>query len=149
MSKANTFLVEGWPNVAATCADVLAYRESLEENCSALSTIKKGKSPSGQKLLDYFPEAPINQYRQRTETVFGQATNDYPKTANSDVVVITFRSSKESREWGPVMGTWSRDQRQGNRERSVTEKNVMGTKAFFPNLAIIFIVVIQIPIWGV
>ncbi|MEB2776827.1 malate dehydrogenase [Algoriphagus sp. D3-2-R+10] len=73
--------VVGAGNVGATCADVLAYREIAEE--IVLIDIKEGVAEG--KALDIFQKAPINQYDSRT---IG-STNDYSKTANSDVVVIT------------------------------------------------------------
>lgn len=73
--------VVGAGNVGATCADVLAYREIAQE--IVLIDIKEGVAEG--KALDIFQKAPINQYDSRT---IG-CTNDYTKTANSDVVVIT------------------------------------------------------------
>ncbi|UZD22164.1 malate dehydrogenase [Algoriphagus halophytocola] len=73
--------VVGAGNVGATCADVLAYREIAEE--IVLLDIKEGVAEG--KALDIFQKAPINQYDSRTTG----STNDYSKTANSDVVVIT------------------------------------------------------------
>lgn len=73
--------VVGAGNVGATCADVLAYREVAEE--IVLIDIKEGIAEG--KALDIWQKAPINQYDSRT---LG-STNDYSKTANSDVVVIT------------------------------------------------------------
>ncbi|RAI85767.1 malate dehydrogenase [Algoriphagus yeomjeoni] len=73
--------VVGAGNVGATCADVLAYREIAEE--IVLIDIKEGVAEG--KALDIFQKAPINQYDSRTTG----STNDYTKTANSDVVVIT------------------------------------------------------------
>ncbi|GHB32831.1 malate dehydrogenase [Mongoliitalea lutea] len=73
--------VVGAGNVGATCADVLAYREIAEE--IVLLDIKEGMAEG--KALDIWQKAPINQYDSRTVG----STNDYSKTANSDVVVIT------------------------------------------------------------
>jgi malate dehydrogenase len=73
--------VVGAGNVGATCADVLAYREVAEE--IVLIDIKEGIAEG--KALDIWQKAPINQYDSRTVG----STNDYSKTANSDVVVIT------------------------------------------------------------
>lgn len=73
--------VVGAGNVGATCADVLAYREIANE--IVLLDIKEGFAEG--KALDIWQKAPINQYDSKT---IG-ATNDYSKTANSDVVVIT------------------------------------------------------------
>ncbi|MDX5418300.1 MAG: malate dehydrogenase, partial [Hymenobacteraceae bacterium] len=71
----------GAGNVGATCADVLAYREIANE--VVLVDIKEGFAEG--KALDIWQKAPINLYDTRTVGV----TNDYSKTAGSDVVVIT------------------------------------------------------------
>lgn len=73
--------VVGAGNVGATCADVLAYREIANE--VILIDIKEGVAEG--KALDILQKAPINLYDTRTYGV----TNDYSKTAGSDVVVIT------------------------------------------------------------
>ncbi len=73
--------VVGAGNVGATCADVLAYREIVNE--VVLLDIKEGVAEG--KALDIWQKAPITQYDTKTTGV----TNDYSKTANSDVVVIT------------------------------------------------------------
>ncbi|MGC4022104.1 MAG: malate dehydrogenase [Cyclobacteriaceae bacterium] len=73
--------VVGAGNVGATCADVLAYREVANE--IVLVDIKEGLAEG--KALDIWQKAPINLYDSRT---IG-STNDYSKSANSDVVVIT------------------------------------------------------------
>jgi malate dehydrogenase len=73
--------VVGAGNVGATCADVLAYREVGNE--VVLLDIKEGLAEG--KALDIWQKAPIDLYDTRTVG----ATNDYARTANSDVVVIT------------------------------------------------------------
>jgi malate dehydrogenase len=73
--------VVGAGNVGATCADVLAYREIA--NQIVLIDIKEGLAEG--KSLDIWQKAPIDLYDSRT---IG-STNDYSKTAGSDVVVIT------------------------------------------------------------
>jgi malate dehydrogenase len=73
--------VVGAGNVGATCADVLAYREVANE--IVLVDIKEGLAEG--KALDVWQKAPIDLYDSRTIGV----TNDYAKTAGSDVVVIT------------------------------------------------------------
>lgn len=73
--------VVGAGNVGATCADVLAYREVA--NDIVLIDIKEGLAEG--KSLDIWQKAPIDLYDSRTTG----ATNDYSRTANSDVVVIT------------------------------------------------------------
>lgn len=73
--------VVGAGNVGATCADVLAYREVANE--IVLVDIKEGLAEG--KSLDIWQKAPIDLYDSRTIGV----TNDYARTANSNVVVIT------------------------------------------------------------
>lgn len=73
--------VVGAGNVGATCADVLAYREVGNE--IVLVDIKEGLAEG--KALDIWQKSPIDLYDSRT---IG-ATNDYSKSAGSDVVVIT------------------------------------------------------------
>lgn len=73
--------VVGAGNVGATCADTLAMREVANE--IILLDIKEGVAEG--KALDIWQKAPINLYDSRTVGV----TNDYTKTADSDVVVIT------------------------------------------------------------
>jgi malate dehydrogenase len=73
--------VVGAGNVGATCADVLAFKEIV--NKIVLVDIKEGLSEG--KSLDIFQKAPINLY----DTKIIGSTNDYSKTKNSDVVVIT------------------------------------------------------------
>lgn len=73
--------VVGAGNVGATCADVLAYREVANE--VVLLDIKEGIAEG--KSLDIWQKSPIDLYDTR---IVG-TTNDYSKSANSDVVVIT------------------------------------------------------------
>ena len=73
--------VVGAGNVGATCADVLAQREIANE--IVLLDIKEGFAEG--KALDIWQTSPIKLYDSRT---IG-STNDYSKTADSDVVVIT------------------------------------------------------------
>src|SRR5882757_1304489 len=73
--------VVGAGNVGATCADVLAYKEIA--NDIVLVDIKEGLAEG--KSLDIWQKAPIDLYDTRT---IG-STNDYTKSAKSDVVVIT------------------------------------------------------------
>ncbi len=73
--------VVGAGNVGATCANVLATREVANE--VVLLDIKEGFAEG--KALDIWETAPINLYDTRTVGV----TNDYVRTAGSDVVVIT------------------------------------------------------------
>lgn len=73
--------VVGAGNVGATCADVLAQREIANE--IVLVDIKEGFAEG--KALDIWETSPINLYDSRTVG----STNDYSKTAGSDVVVIT------------------------------------------------------------
>ena len=73
--------VVGAGNVGATCANVLASREVCNE--VVLLDIKEGFAEG--KALDIWQTSPINMYDTRTVG----STNDYTKTAGSDVVVIT------------------------------------------------------------
>ncbi len=73
--------VIGAGNVGATVADVLAYREVANE--VVLLDIKEGVAEG--KALDIWEKSPINLYDTRTVG----ATNDYSKTAGSEVIVIT------------------------------------------------------------
>lgn len=73
--------VVGAGNVGATCADVLAYREIAKD--IVLLDIKEGVAEG--KALDINQKAPITGY----DSWVTGTTNDYSKTANSDVVVIT------------------------------------------------------------
>ncbi|MFN7691850.1 MAG: lactate/malate family dehydrogenase, partial [Bacteroidota bacterium] len=73
--------VIGAGNVGATCADVIAHKELANE--VVLLDIKENFAEG--KALDMWQTAPINMYDSR---VTG-STNDYAKTAGSDVVVIT------------------------------------------------------------
>ena len=73
--------VVGAGNVGATCAQIVAEKNIVQE--VVLLDIKEGISEG--KALDLWQTAPINWYDSR---VTG-STNDYSKTAGSDVVVIT------------------------------------------------------------
>ena len=67
--------------MGSTCADTLAVREVVNE--VILLDIKEGIAEG--KALDIWQKAPIIGYDSRTIGV----TNDYSRTAGSDVVVIT------------------------------------------------------------
>ena len=73
--------VVGAGAVGATCADVIAHKELCNE--VVLLDIKENFAEG--KALDMWQTAPINLYDSRTVG----STNDYTKTADSDVVVIT------------------------------------------------------------
>lgn len=73
--------VIGAGNVGATCADVMAFRRVASE--IVLLDIRENFAEG--KALDMMQTATLNQFNTR---VVG-STNDYTKTANSDVVVIT------------------------------------------------------------
>lgn len=73
--------VVGAGNVGATCANVIAHKELANE--VVLLDIKEGFAEG--KALDIWETAPINLYDSRTVG----STNDYAKTAGSEVVVIT------------------------------------------------------------
>jgi malate dehydrogenase len=72
--------VVGAGNVGATCANVLAHKDVVKE--VVLLDIK-GDLAAG-KALDSWQQAPIDYY---STSLIG--TDDYSKTANSDIVVIT------------------------------------------------------------
>jgi malate dehydrogenase len=73
--------VVGAGNVGATCADVIAHKEL----CNELVLLDIKENFAEGKALDMWQTAPINMYDTRLKG----STNDYSKTANSDVVVIT------------------------------------------------------------
>lgn len=73
--------VVGAGNVGATCAQSVAEKGYAQE--VVLLDIKEGVAEG--KALDLWQTAPINYY----DTRLTGSTNDYSKTADSDVVVIT------------------------------------------------------------
>ncbi len=73
--------VVGAGNVGATCANVIAHKELANE--VVLLDIKEGFAEG--KALDIWETSPINLYDSR---VVG-STNDYERTKDSEVVVIT------------------------------------------------------------
>ena len=73
--------VIGAGNVGATCADVCAEKELANE--VVLLDIKENFAEG--KALDIWEKSPVNYY----DTKITGSTNDYTKTADSDVVVIT------------------------------------------------------------
>jgi malate dehydrogenase len=73
--------VVGAGNVGATCANVIAHNDFVNE--VVLLDIKEGTAEG--KSLDIWQTSPIDMYDTR---VVG-STNDYKRTAKSDVVVIT------------------------------------------------------------
>ena len=73
--------VVGAGNVGATCAQILAEKNIVQE--VVLIDIKEGLSEG--KSLDLWQTSPINYY----DTRITGSTNDYSKTAGSEVVVIT------------------------------------------------------------
>jgi malate dehydrogenase len=73
--------VVGAGNVGATCANVLAHKEVANE--VILLDIKEGFAEG--KALDIWETSPINLFDSR---LIG-STNDYARTAGSEVVVIT------------------------------------------------------------
>src|SRR5689334_1369845 len=73
--------VVGAGNVGATCANVIAEKDFVHE--VVLLDIKEGIAEG--KSLDMWQTSPINLY----DTRLTGSTNDYAKTKDSDVVVIT------------------------------------------------------------
>lgn len=76
----NKVTVVGAGNVGATCANVIATRQIASE--LVLLDIKEGLAEG--KMLDIFQTATLLDF----DTNLLGVTNDYAKTANSDVVVI-------------------------------------------------------------
>ena len=73
--------VVGAGNVGATCANVLAFNEVADE--VVMLDVKEGVSEG--KAMDMMQTAQLLGF----DTKIVGCTNDYEKTANSDVVVIT------------------------------------------------------------
>ena len=73
--------VIGAGNVGATCADVIARKELVNE--VVLVDIKEGMAEG--KSLDLWQTAPVENYDTRLVGV----TNDYKATAGSSIVIIT------------------------------------------------------------
>lgn len=73
--------VIGAGNVGATCANILAKKDFLKE--IVLLDIKEGLAEG--KALDIWESSPIHLF----DTRITGSTNDYTKTENSDVLVIT------------------------------------------------------------
>ncbi len=73
--------VIGAGNVGATCANVIAQGDYAKE--VVILDIKEGIAEG--KALDMWQSSPINMSNTRLTGV----TNDYARTANSDIVVIT------------------------------------------------------------
>ena len=73
--------VVGAGNVGATCANVLAFNEVADE--VVMLDVKEGVSEG--KAMDMMQTAQLLGF----DTTIVGCTNDYAKTANSDVVVIT------------------------------------------------------------
>ncbi len=72
--------VVGAGNVGATCANVLAFNEVGRRSCNA-----RRKRRIRSKAMDMMQTAQLLGF----DTKVVGCTNDYEKTANSDVVVIT------------------------------------------------------------
>ncbi len=79
--------VVGAGNVGASCADVLAHKDAAYE--VVLLDIKDGLAEG--IALDIWQSAPIDRFDTKTYGV----TNDYSKTAGSNVVVITSGMSRK------------------------------------------------------
>lgn len=73
--------VVGAGNVGATCANVLAFNEVADE--VVMLDVKEGVSEG--KAMDMMQTAQLLGF----DTTLVGCTNDYEKTANSDVIVIT------------------------------------------------------------
>lgn len=114
--------VVGAGNVGATCADVLAKNEVGNE--IVLLDIKENFAEG--KALDIFQAAAINYFDTR---VVG-STNDYARTANSEVVVITSGLPRK-----PGMSRDDLISTNANIVKSVTEQIVK----YSPNAIIIIV----------
>ncbi len=77
----NRITVIGAGNVGATCANVIAHKDLAKE--VVIVDIKEGLAEG--KALDIWQTSSINGFNTR---VVG-STNDYTKTAGSDIIVIT------------------------------------------------------------
>ena len=77
----NRITVIGAGNVGATCANVIAHKDLAKE--VVIVDIKEGLAEG--KALDIWQTSSINGFNTR---VVG-STNDYTKTADSDIIVIT------------------------------------------------------------
>ncbi len=73
--------VVGAGNVGATCAQIVSEKNIAQE--VVLLDVKRGLAEG--KALDLWQTAPINYYESRVAGV----TNDYTRTAGSQIVVIT------------------------------------------------------------
>ncbi len=73
--------VVGAGSVGATCANVLAFKEMADE--VVMLDVKEGISEG--KAMDMMQSAPLLKF----DTTIVGCTNDYEKTAGSDIVVIT------------------------------------------------------------
>ena len=73
--------VVGAGNVGATCAQIVSEKNIAQE--VVLLDVKRGIAEG--KALDLWQTAPINYYESRVAGV----TNDYTRTAGSQIVVIT------------------------------------------------------------
>lgn len=73
--------VVGAGNVGATCANVLAFKKIADE--VVMLDVKEGVAEG--KAMDMNQTAQLLEFSSKIKGV----TNDYPATANSDVVVIT------------------------------------------------------------
>ena len=114
--------VVGAGNVGATCANVLAHRDFINE--IILLDIKEGTAEG--KSLDMWQTAPVNYYSTKVTGV----TNDYPATADSDVVVITSGLPRK-----PGMSRDDLIATNANIVKSVTEQIVK----FSPNTIVIVV----------
>ncbi|HUH72770.1 MAG TPA: malate dehydrogenase [Chitinophagales bacterium] len=114
--------VVGAGNVGATCANVLAHRDFINE--IILLDIKEGTAEG--KSLDMWQTAPVNYYSTKVTGV----TNDYAATADSDVVVITSGLPRK-----PGMSRDDLIATNANIVKSVTEQVVK----FSPNTIVIVV----------
>jgi malate dehydrogenase len=114
--------VVGAGNVGATCANVLAHRDFINE--IILLDIKEGTAEG--KSLDMWQTAPVNYYSTKVTGV----TNDYAATSDSDVVIITSGLPRK-----PGMSRDDLIATNANIVKSVTEQVVK----FSPNTIVIVV----------
>ena len=112
--------VVGAGNVGATCANVLAFNEVADE--VVMLDVKEGVSEG--KAMDMMQTAQLLGF----DTTVTGCTNDYEKTANSDVVVITSGIPRK-----PGM---TREELIGELHKAVRQMNTLHNHIFIWNFKI-------------
>lgn len=114
--------VIGAGNVGSTCANVIAHKELCDE--VILVDIKENFAEG--KALDMWETSPVNYYDTRIVGV----TNDYERTADSDIIVITSGLPRK-----PGMSRDDLIKTNANIVKSVTEQAVK----YSPNAILIIV----------